>query len=228
MSIRSLFNELNKVGLIAVVIDGNCLSAVLDGSRSSQSFIEEMSSSSRKIGYFVRLPGANELQVDQCLRKWGGEGVAKIYHLPVFENAFTSSEERMFLRAEAAHLLHEGLARIRGVAGSDPAFVESISDSLYNLPNNIVADDQRSLENLRELIGPAKKVLVEARSNNAKYNNYYRMIPSPTVMYVMSAIAAVDAVMSFVQGKFLYGCVVGVLSVTCALFGLVSWRKKKE
>lgn len=227
VSIRSLFNELNEVGIIAVVIDENCLSAVLDGSRSSQSLIKELSSSSRKSGYFVRLPGADELQVDQCLRKWGGEGAAKIYHLPVFDNAFTSGEERMFLRAEAAHLLHEGLARIRGAAGSDPAFVESISDALYHLPNNVVADGQRSLENLRELIGPAKKVLLEARSNNTKYTYYYRMIPSPAVMYVMSAIAAVDAVTSLAQGKLVYGSVVSALSVICALIGLVSWRRKR-
>ncbi|WP_426157899.1 hypothetical protein [Pseudomonas sp. TSRC2-2] len=227
MTIRSLFNALNEVGIIAVVIDDNCLSAVLDGSLSSQSLIEEMSSSSRKIGYFVRLPGANELQVDQCLRKWGDEVGAKIYPLPILENAFTSGEERMFLGAEAAHVLHEGLAKIRGAAGNDPAFVESISDVLYNLPNNIVADCQRSLENLRELIGPAKKVLVKQRSNNKKYANYYQMIPSPAVMYAMSAIAAVDGVTSFARGKFLYGCVVSVLSIVCALVGLESWRIKK-
>ncbi|MBK3468581.1 MULTISPECIES: hypothetical protein [unclassified Pseudomonas] len=227
MSIRSLFNELNEVGINVVVIDENCVSAVLDGSRSSQSLIEELSSSSRTSGYFVRQPGANELQVEQCLRKWGGDGAAKIHHFPVYDNAFTNGEERLFLRAEAAHLLHEGLARIRGAAGSDPAFVEAISDALYHLPNNVVADGQRSLENLRELIGPARKVLLEARADNKKHSNYYRMIPSPAVMYLMSAIAAVDAVTSLTQGKFVYGSVASVLSMICALIGLVSWRRKK-
>ncbi len=228
MSIRSLFNDLNEAGIIAVVIDQNCLSAVLDGSRSNQSLIEDMSSSARKSGYFVRLPGANEMQVLQCLRKWGEDGTVEIYHRPVFDNAFSNGEERTFLRAEAAHLMHEGLARIRGAAGSDPALVESISDALYHLPSNVLADDQRSLENLRELIGPARKVLVEARANNKKYTDYYRKLPSPAVLYVMSAIAGVDSLTSMVQGKLVYGIVVGMLSVICALIGLTCWRKRRD
>ena len=227
MSIRSLFNDLNEAGIIAVVIDPNCLSAVLDGGQSNRALMEDMSSSARKSGYFVRLPGANELQVQQCLRKWGDEGAVEIYHRPLFDNAFTNGEERTFLRAEAAHLMHEGLARIRGAAGSDPAFVESISDALYHLPNNVLAGDQRSLENLRELIGPARRVLAQARANNKKYTGYYRKLPSPAVMYVMSVIAGVDSATSMVQGKLVYGSVAGALSVLCALVGLVSWRKRR-
>lgn len=226
MSIRSLFKDLNEAGIIAVVIDQNCLSAMLDGSLSNQSFLEDMSSSARKCGYFVRLPGVNELQVQQCLRKWGDEGTVEIYHRPLFDNAFPNGEERAFLRAEAAHLMHEGLARIRGAAGSDPAFVESISDALYHLPNNVLADDQRSLENLRELIGPARKVLVEARASNKKNTDYYRKLPSSAVLFVMAAISGVDAISSLMQGKIVYGSVAGALSVLCAMIGLVRWRKK--
>lgn len=223
MSIRSLFDDLNEAGVIAVVIDQNCLNAVLDGSRSDQSLIEDMSSLARKSGYFVCLPGANALQVQHCLRKWGVE----TYHRAVFDNAFTNGEERTFLRAESAHLMHEGLARIRGAAGSDPALVESISDALYHLPNNVLADDQRSLENMRELIGPARKVLLDARGNNKEYTDYYRMLPSPPVLFVMAAISVVDSLNSMLQGKLVYGCVVGALSVLCASIGLIRWRKKK-
>ncbi|MBV7547451.1 hypothetical protein KW849_14260 [Pseudomonas sp. PDM26] len=228
MSIRSLFNDLNEAGIIAVVIDQNCLSAVLDGSLSNQTLLEDMSSAARKSGYFVRLPGATELQVQQCLRKWGGEEAVETYHRPAFDNAFTNGDERAFLRAEAANLMHEGLARIRGAAGSDPALIESISDALYNLPNNVLADDQRSLENLRELIGPARKVLVEARASNKKYTDYYRRLPSPAVLFVMAVISAIDAINSLIQGKLVYGSVAGTLSVLCVMVGLVRRRKKKS
>jgi len=227
MSIRSLFNDLNEAGIIAVVIDQNCLSAVLDGSWSDQSLLEDMSSSARKSGYFVRLPWATEILIQQCLRKWGGEEAVEIYHRPVFDNAFTNGDERTFLRAEAAHLMHEGLARIRGAAGSDQVLVESISDALYHLPNNVLPDDQRSLENLRDLVGPVRKVLVEARANNKKNTNYYRILPSPSVLFLMAAISGVDSISSLMQGKLVYGAVAGALSVLCALIGLVRWRKKK-
>lgn len=226
MSIRSLFNELNEAGITAVVIDQNCLRAVLDGSLSNQSLLEDMSSLARKSGYFVRIPGANELLVQQCLRKWGGEGAVEIYHRPVFDNAFTNGDERIFLRAEAAHLMHEGLARIRGAAGSDPAFVESISDALYHLPYNILEDDQRSLDNLRELIGPVRKILVAAGASNKKYNNYYRRLPSSAVLLVMAAISGIDSINSLMQGKLVYGGVAGALSVICGVIGLIRWRKK--
>jgi hypothetical protein len=227
VSIRSLFNELKKTGLLMVVTDQESFDAALESDQSAQAYIESVGSLARKVGYFVRGPDLVRSQVEQVLREWGGEEAVTCHLQPIVANAFTDGQELDFLRGEATNLIHEGLTRIRVAARVDRALVESISDALHQLPNNVLADDQRSRENLRELIGPAKKILAEARGNNNSHKTLTGKLPSPAVLLVMAAIAAVDATNSCLNGKLWYGSVVGAVSIVCLVFCAISWRNRK-
>lgn len=227
MSTQSLFNDLKEAGLEVVILDQDHFAATPADCQCAIPAIASLCTAARREGYFVRGAGFEPALVEQVLGEWGGEEAVSRLARPMIDNALTGQTELGLLRGEAAHLLHEGLARIRIAARTDRELVESIAATLQELPNNVLGDDHRSRENLRELIGPARKVLSEARGNSKSPKGKGRVLPSPIAFLVMAAISAADAFNSSMVGKIWYASAMGAIAVICIGFAIYSWNKKK-
>ncbi|WP_143502081.1 hypothetical protein [Pseudomonas sp. Irchel 3E13] len=227
MSTQSLFNDLKKAGLDVVILDQDHFAATAEDRKSAISAIASLCTAARREGYFVRCADFEPAQVEQVLGEWGGEEAVARLARPMIDNALTGQTELGVLRGQAAHLLHEGLARIRIAASADRELVESIAATLQELPNNVLGDDHRSRENLRELIGPARKLLSEARGNNKWKKGKGGVLPSPFAFLVMAAISAADAFNSSLDGKIWYASAMTGITVICIGFAVFAWKKKK-